>query len=75
MVRSIFQNVNETEGISMILVCSLDVQFQNVNKTQGNVDDFGVFARCPISICYKKTSGITMIKIDFGASANQPMSQ
>ena len=29
------QHVNKTNGISMILVCSLDAQIQTVNKTNG----------------------------------------
>ena len=33
----------------MILVCSLDVKFQNVNKTQGITLIFGVSANEPMS--------------------------
>ena len=35
MVHSIFQNVNKTTEIPIILVYPIDVRFQNVNKTYG----------------------------------------
>ena len=42
-------NVNKTTGISIILVCPIDVGFQHVNKNLRNFKDSGVYHRDQIN--------------------------
>ena len=68
MILSSLKNVNKTLGISMNLVCSLDVQFQHVNKTYG----ISMILVCSPDVQFQNvnnTLGITMILVC------QPISQ